>query len=237
MKQLSWKEIDTIIQSARSDRKKLAALIDIDSTIMDTAARNLQILREAAPLIREITDIAQQLSIEDMGYNLADDIERKQLVPLHAEVRSRLMAFWRERFFTNEYLLLDHPYPGAREFVWKLMERDLDIVYLTGRDEPGMREGTLASFRKHKLPVDRGTSFYFKPDFQTPDLDFKKSAFNQIQRDKHIILAIENEPTNANAMLKAFPDASILLIDSICSPHAEQPHPNLLRFDRYPTVE
>lgn len=207
------------------------AIFDIDSTIMDTAPRNFRILREVAREYPVIAPAVEQLSVGDMGWNILDALETRMALP--ESLTRDISRFWSERFFTNHYALEDAPYQGVAEILWWIQREGGLLVYLTGRDEPGMAEGTRESFLRANLPAGEGTRFILKPDFETPDLVFKRRALEDIACLGTVWIAVENEPVNANLFARTFPDARVLLIDTITSPNPEIPDPEVIRFCRY----
>jgi len=179
------------------------AIIDIDSTIMDTAPRNRGILEAARRLFPQIEAVIPTMNDSDLGWGVAATAADR--AGLSSFQRERLKSFWAERFFSNQWVACDHPYPGVRSFLFELKRHGLHLVYLTGRDEPNMCEGTIASFRRHDLPVDKNTTFLFKPNAADDDITFKQSAIDAVRRIGVPVLAIDNEPGNANTFRHAFP--------------------------------
>jgi hypothetical protein len=207
------------------------ALFDIDSTIMDTAPRNMQILREVGEAWPELKPAVERIQPSDIGWNIFAPLEVH--TSLDRKTREAIDQFWKERFFTDEYVLYDHPYSGVRELLYRLRERGVRLVYLTGRDEPNMSRGTRDSFAQHDLPLDRETRLIFKPTFEEADLTFKRRVCDQLAREERIVLAVENEPGNANLMNRSFPGVLVALIDTVTSPNPPTPDPEILRFSRY----
>lgn len=205
-------------------------LFDIDSTIMDTAPRNFAILEEAAQELPFLQGIPGKMRLEDMGWNICRDVQHFCL--LTEEQETQLYDFWKKRFFFDPWIGYDTPYEGVKELLhW--LHGQCGIVYLTGRDSLYMEEATVASFRKHDLPCDDKTVFIFKPSQDIPDLPFKKEAFKHIKTLGQVVLAIENEPANANAMHEAFPEAAVGLIQTITAPNPALPHRDIFLFSRY----
>src|SRR5690606_29410904 len=103
--------------------------------------------------------------------------------------------FWFERFFTSEYLQFDHPYSGAPEFVQKLVDLGAQVVYLTGRDEPNMGEGTRKNLIRDRFPWNvSNTHLMMKPSFEMPDLEYKQSAAGFLRENGVLVASFENEP-------------------------------------------
>ncbi len=223
-------DIDWIKQNVELDSPEALVLFDIDSTIMNTAPRNYAILEEAAREFEFLRGITGEVNLEHMGWNICDDV--KSVRNLSKEQIDCLYDFWEKRFFFDPWIGYDIPYEGVRELLhW--LHQQCRIVYLTGRDSEYMEDGTISSFIEHKLPNDEKTTFLFKPSKDIPDLSFKQEAFEYIRKLGRVVLAIENEPANANAMHKAFPDAVIGLIQTITAPNPAAPHKEIFLFETY----
>ncbi len=207
-------------------------VFDIDSTLMNTAPRNWRILQEAATVFPALKPFVAKLSERDMGYTLTDDLRR---VGCDDEnLLETLHKFWKVRFFTNEYVVLDRPYPGAVAYVQRLHEAGATIYYLSGRDEPGMGQGTRRSLGEHGFPLGDRTVLHLKPSFEMPDFDFKKEAFDDIERLGGTVAAIfENEPANANAFKERFPAAAVFLIRTITSKNPAPLRSDVIPFDSF----
>lgn len=223
-------------RNSESVREPVApiALIDIDSTILDTGPRNMAILREAGEIFPSMEDLLSTLTTEELGWNLPDAVADR--AGMNDDERARLWSFWRDRFFRNEYLHFDEPYPGAAGFLNFLEARGLRLIYLTGRDRPNMSRGTVESFIRYQLPFADEDDFIFKPSQNELDLVFKERALLEIEARGDVVLALENEPANANRMQRRFSRALVMLIETITTPDPEKPDPKILRFSRYPLL-
>ena len=155
----------------------------------------------------------------------------------HAEIKGALeeiKKFWTARFFTNQYLPYDRAYEGAAEFTRKLHELGAEIVYLTGRDEPGMGDGTRANLLRDGFPweVER-THLLLKKAAHLPDLEHKKEAANYIREHGTLVAAFENEPPNLIALYQLFPDAMHVFVDTVCSDHPAEAAQGLYRIRNF----
>ncbi len=206
-------------------------LFDIDSTIMNTSPRNFAILKDAENHFSFLDGISRQLGPYRMGWNICDDVEPVR--PLSPDEKKKLHEFWSERFFFDPWVRLDTPYPGVQELLGWLEQTGVRLVYLTGRDSVNMAGGTIEAFRSHGIPSGEKVTFLFKPTQETEDLPFKKRAFEEINRMGRVVLAVENEPANANAMLEAFPAAAVALIETITAPDPARPRKEIIRFKGY----
>jgi beta-phosphoglucomutase-like phosphatase (HAD superfamily) len=215
----------------RPAKENPVVLFDIDSTIMNTSPRNYRILQEAEETLPYLKGVSGLIRQEDIGWNLINAVNR--ILPLEKDQKAELHNFWKYRFFHDFWLAFDTPYKGIKDVLDWFLAQNIRIVYLTGRDRENMKFGTLNSFKKHGLPVGRETTFLFKPNQKTEDLPFKKEAFEKVGRMGTVLLAVENEPANANAMKKAFPGARIALIDTVTAPNPDQPDPEIILFRSY----
>jgi len=207
-------------------------VFDIDSTLMDTAPRNNRILREAAQAYPALAPFASRLGVRDMGYTLIDDLRRAGCAD--GELLGTLHSFWKVRFFSDEYVSADEPYPGAVDYVYDLHAAGATIYYLSGRDEPGMGKGTRASLMRHGFPMDDRTIMHLKPAFEMNDFRFKLDSFEDIRKlDRTVVAIFENEPANANAFKERFPEAAVFLIRTITSKDPASLRADVIPFDSF----
>jgi hypothetical protein len=208
-------------------------VFDLDSTLFTTAPRNLAILREFVRAHSDehphLSDIAERIGLDDMGWNVYQDLRRFGVED--TAILDRLKEFWFERFFTDDYLAHDEPVPGALEYVLACHARGALIYYLTGRHVGGMEVGTVRSLSKKGFPFWRGRCvLHLKPSFEMEDGAFKDDALADIRSYQgDVVATFENEPKNANMFLRAFPRALHVLLLTIHSPGAEKPAPELVQ--------
>ncbi|MBL8863274.1 MAG: haloacid dehalogenase-like hydrolase [Planctomycetes bacterium] len=227
------REIFPRIDAALARDRLPICVFDLDSTLFSTAHRNLAILREFvdehAAEHPHLADVAERIGLDDMGWNVHEDLRRFGFT--ETEILSRLKGFWFERFFRDEYLAHDVPVPGAVAFVHACHARGALIYYLTGRHVGGMEVGTVRSLREHGFPFWRGRCvLHLKPSFEMNDSTFKQEAIADL-RSYHgeVVATFENEPGNANMFLRAFPGATHVLLETIHSPGAEEGSADLVR--------
>jgi beta-phosphoglucomutase-like phosphatase (HAD superfamily) len=227
------REVFTRIERSLSGGVLPLVVFDLDSTLFSTAPRNLRILREFVelhaprhPYLREVTSTT---GVEDMGWNVHDDLRR--LGVDDEELLASLADFWRERFFSDDYLLHDTPVPGAVEFVEACHDRGALVYYLTGRHVGGMEVGTVRALTRRGFPFWNGRCvLHLKPSPEMNDRAFKDEALDDIRSYLgRVIATFENEPENANLFAQAFPEALHFLLLTIHSPEAESPSPALIR--------
>lgn len=244
---LNEKQVLDLVSQRVHSTSQAVVLFDLDSTLYEVGPRTHQILREwcESPESRDYPQVAgvlKNLKKEAVGYSLNDTFQTLGLdvgAPAVASVLKMLKPFWVERFFTSKYLSFDHAYPGAADFVKKVYQMGAQVVYLTGRDEPGMGDGTRQNLIRDGFPwkVER-THLLLKPTFNEPDLEHKVNAGNYIKKHGTLIASFENEPANIAALHEVFPDAMHVFVDTVYSDHGALPRQGLYRingFEHSPT--
>jgi hypothetical protein len=138
--------------------------------------------------------------------------------------------FWNRRFFTGDYLRYDRVYEGAPEFVHELYRLGAELIYLTGRDEPNMGEGTRARLRQDGFPWElERTHLLLKAAPHLDDLSHKKEAAHYVRKTGRLVASFENEPKNLAALHALFPEAMHVFVDTVYSDHPTVPRQGLYR--------
>jgi hypothetical protein len=204
---------------ATGARAPWVALFDIDSTLMDTAPRNAAILAEALEALPALTAWKDHLILDGRTWNILDPLRQAGItdVPLLATVE----AFWKQRFFTDEWVMKDQPYLGVPEFLHEVKAQGFRLAYLTGRHASGMERGTRQSFVDHGLPAGPDETFFFKPSFEMGDREFKESVCHRVAALGTLVVTVDNEPANVNLFRRAFPQAQVVWVDTVTSPQPE----------------
>jgi hypothetical protein len=192
-------------------------VFDLDGTLMDNRPRTLAILQElAGELHREAHSHAEVIAAakaENLAYLLTDTLQKLGLE--HPELAARAEAFWKERFFSDDYLKHDVAIPGAVEFARACYESGASLVYFTGRDLPLMGLGSFQSIRDLGFPIGVvGTELVCKPDASIPDELFKRNEGPKLSRVGRVIAAFDNEPGNCNAFREMNPEADVVFLDT-----------------------
>jgi hypothetical protein len=206
-------------KQVQQDGRTPVFVFDLDHTLFDNGPRTWHILAELAEhtgrdgLRRQLDGLART----GLPYLLADTFARIGVddEALHKEA----FAFWKQRFFTDEYQRYDMPLPGAVDFAQRAFAAGGTLIYLSGRDAPGMLVGCATSLRQHGFPVGVArTSIVLKPDFETADIDFKREAIDWIDTLGHIVASFDNEPANCNLFAERWPAAATYFVDTAFAP-------------------
>ncbi len=211
-------QVVDLVKNADTKNGKTVVIFDLDDTVFDNRHRTLAILRDFAKLPTtqsEHPDVAKRLlaaNLEQMHYDYQNSL--REVGISDPKIVDAIKTWWTEKYFSNAYCLVDQPMAGSIAYVRSLYDLGAHIVYLTGRNEPNMKKGTLESMRKLGFPMGKRTTLILKPRFEMDDLIYKKGAFEQIRKLGQVIASFENEPRNLNAMGEAFPKSVLVFIDS-----------------------
>ena len=220
--------LDRIIDEAKPGT---VGVFDLDGCLFDTRIRLVTIFHEFA----SVTGAAGRYFAFAERSDFTDwDLKkplRKYGMP-EAEIEAifkEFIAFWRERFFSDEYVAWDDPMPGATDLVQACYDKGMHVVYLTGRDHK-MRKGTEEALRRCGFPYDiERTVLFTKPKFNMEDTAYKMDALEEICKLGTVAVSIDNEPANINSMTDRFPDALCVHIETDHSFREDRPYKQIPR--------
>ncbi|HJL15292.1 MAG TPA: haloacid dehalogenase-like hydrolase [Sandaracinaceae bacterium LLY-WYZ-13_1] len=209
-----------------SGERAPAVVFDLDATLFDNRPRTLEILMEYREEIAaedpELADAMLSLEVDRIDYLLTDTL--KVCGIYRADLVKEISVFWHDRFFSDEYIACDVATVGAPEYVRAIYEAGAVVVYLTGRDIPGMLVGTVAKLRDDGFPIAvAGTELILKPDPNMSDEAFKRRALPTLDRVGELVAFFDNEPANCNLAKAMFPDAEVALLETQKVPGAPDP--------------
>ena len=201
-------------------------VFDLDATLFDNRTRTLEILHELREeLADDDPDLANALlglELDKIHYLLTDTLKACGIY--RADQVKSITNYWHERFFRDEYVACDVPLEGAPEYVRQCYALGATIVYLTGRDVPGMLIGTVAKLRDEGFPIAvAGVELILKPDEHMHDEAFKRGALPTLARVGDLVAFFDNEPANCNLAKSLAPTSTIVLLETQKVPGAPQP--------------
>lgn len=217
---------DFVVDHAK--KAKVAVVFDLDSTLFCVGPRTQMILRELgadpeferahaseAAVLREIEILPSDWGIREalIRAKLSSTLDFFEKVRLH----------WRSKFFSSSHLHHDELYPSAKEFVCHLNSLGAEVLYLTGRSEGAMHEGTRRELVRHGFPLLSDAHLLMKPSDVMADEGFKATVLKQIVKDYDHVWFFENEPLIIHLVRDQVPQVRIVFIDSIHAGRAEKP--------------
>lgn len=205
-------------------------VFNLDGTLFDTRPRTAQILTEYGAAVRdddpEVAEALAGVGVEDIRYLLSDTLRDRGLS--HADLVRDVTAFWRERYYTDEYLAFDVPVSGAAAYVRACHEAGATIVYVTCRDVPAMLLGTVAALRDHGFPIAiPGVEMVLKPDATMGDEAFMRSHIPALGRSGDVVGFFEHESAICNLAAETYPQAHVALVETKLPPGAPDPAPGI----------
>ncbi len=209
--------LDRVAVAAADGGPAPICIFGLDGVLYDSRPRTLQVLLEYAAEIRaedpELAAALSSMTIEQVRYLLSDTL--RECGVTHADVLRDVTAVWRERFYTDDYALLDQPTPGAVEFVRAIHGAGGSIIYFSGRDVPSMLLGTLTSLRDHGFPIASvGVQTVLKPDATLGTEAFKRRQFPRIGKLGDVIAVFDQDPMSCEQAKELFPNADVALVDT-----------------------
>ena len=214
-------QISERVAAERAIGKTPVVVFDLDHTLYDGRPRTLVILAEFAatlpPSQARHAEAIRTISLRGVAYLLKDTLVAAGVTD--PQVVSAAEAYWKPRFFSDAYVDLDVPLPGAAAYVQDLWRRGALVVYLSGRNAEAMLTGTTASLQKWGFPVGvRGAQLILKPTFAEPDETFKQASLDHITSLGSIVASFENEPGNLATMATRWPAAAHVFLDTDFNP-------------------
>jgi hypothetical protein len=214
--------LDRVRAARRPHGPAPVAIFDLDGTLMDNRPRVVAIIRELGATWERVHPEAAaacgRANPDDIVYGFIDNLKHLGIVDpaLHEEG----LEFWKGRFFTDAHQRYDIEVIGAREYVHAVHDAGAIVVYLTGRDLPGMALGSFASLRDLGFPIGvLGAELVVKPTFEMPDAAFKREVAPSIARLGELVAVFDNEPANVNLFLETHPTATGVFLDTQYAPN------------------
>ena len=210
------------IQRGLDAGHRVLTVFDLDSTLFDVSPRLEKILLDFAEIPENQQRFPEQIPYfkyirtHRSDWGIRKSLLRAGLAHAEPEFQRAVGDFWRERFFSNDYLEFDIPYEGASEYVNQVYKLGTEVVYLTGRDQHRMGSGSRKVLQKWNFPLDdKWAHLVLKPQKEMDDGLFKRDWFLQHpHEDSKAVWFFENEPVNVNLVKKHSPHVEIIFFDS-----------------------
>ena len=206
-------------------------IFDLDGTLSDNRPRTIRIVHALAASLPPECDrdaaIIRALGPGDLRYRLDDTLRP---LGVSEDVITLAKERWFRRFFTDTACADDVPVRGAAPFVQRCFHRGATVVYLTGRDIPGMLVGTVRTLRDDGFPIGQPrVELVLKPTFEEDDTGFKRRMLDPMSELGTIVATFENEPGNCNLFRHRWPTSHSVLIETLFAPGAPPLEPGCLR--------
>jgi len=205
-------------------------MFDLDETLINSRVRTLRILKDIA-LNQQVAEeypfesnVISRMGLSDVrSYPLyLGEILRSIGIEDASFIKS-IEGDYLNQYLSNNYCASDWTISGAAEYVRAVQEAGAWIVYLTGRNRPGMEKCTVESLRRNRFPLGTGerSLLFMKPTREIDDTEYKKTVLSEIGAIGVVVDGFENEPANINAFKAAFPKSTMVFIDTI---HSNRPN-------------
>lgn len=223
-----------VAEHVREEAKasRVAVVFDLDSTLFCVSPRTQHILRQLghepdfAQKFEDIAAILRSIEVLPSDYSIRTVFERVQ-AHFPDELVGTVKDYWRKHFFSSHFLSKDELYPSANEYVTGLHKLGAEILYLTGRNERDMKEGTLRALKDWNFPSFPESRLYMKPKKDDSDEKYKVDVLNRLVHSYDHIWFFENEPVIIEDVRKMIPQVHIVFVDSVHS--GKRPSPTGLR--------
>ncbi|MHA7131200.1 HAD family hydrolase [Algoriphagus namhaensis] len=228
--------LQQVIDGIKASKQLPIVIFDLDDTLFSTARRNLIIIQSfAADYGQKYPDfaaVAQKLTLEDMNWSVSIALTKAGLDASSPGLEFFNKEYWGSRFFSDEFVSLDLPNPGAVDFANACHDAGAMLFYLTGRHrgDPGMNngmgQGTVLSFTDRGFPYWRGRcELNLKFDKSEPDASYKTRALADVRSlQGQVIATFDNEPKNVVIMKDNFPEAMNFWVKTTWNPD-DKPDP------------
>ena len=225
-----------IINKASESQKGLA-IFDLDSTLFDVTPRTFKIIKDFAKNFSNKTDHPKDfkkiLDLEKLPviFHIKDTLDAIGIESV--KLKEELILFWKQHFFSNHYLDHDILTSGAYEFIISLLNHNIEVMYLTGRDEIRMKSGTEVRLKKEGFLLNPLEKLVMKPHKDMNDSEFKRDVVIGTESDYDTIWFFENEPENIHLVKADAPHVHMVFFDSVHSGRKPEPDSNTPRIKSF----
>lgn len=234
------KNFEKLLHIAKKQKQQALFVFDLDSTLLCVKNRTQHILHECAKdknFIKLFPNQArqiQQIQTLDRDWYIKDILSRHNL---HANTAclNFIECFWKKRFFSNDYLYLDQPYPFCINFLHTIIKYQSSIVYLTARSKPCMLKGSLKFLKKWNFPLKNNKYLFMKDDINLTDACFKTKQLKCFTKQYKHVVFIDNEPIILNQVSKSLPNIFLFWMNSVHSQKEKPPKKAVTLSMNYPS--
>ena len=213
--------LNQILSETHEASQKPLCVFDLDSTLICVSQRTRAILQAAAVnegfkhFSVDHLKKMKNITVKAIDFSLQDILNRAQVqLPIY---QYRLIyKYWASSFFSNSFLKYDTLYKGVQNYLSQLSINS-DIIYLTGRSQELMREGTDEQIKKWNLPLKSEKHLIMKPNNFTEDAIYKKMELEKLVQHYKNIWFFENDPAIINHVNNTLPQIQVIFIQSASS--------------------
>ena len=213
---------------AERKQEKSLFVFDLDSTLFCMKYRTQAIIQDClksksfyTQFPKEAQSI-QKVEVTERDWSIAEIMSRYDFSPKEACVLA-IEKFWRDRFFTNDYLHFDQPYKGCVHFINHISQFQAKILYLTARNKANMFEGTVQSLKKWKFPLKTEKQLIMKESTGTTDADYKTKELQKLSEKNETLIFFDNEPVILNQVERTIPGIHLFWLNSTHSRREKPP--------------
>ena len=224
---MSQKNLQKAIELTKKNQPNVALIFDLDSTLFCMKHRTQAIIKDYLqkdPFVAQssLKEKMQEIQVTEKDWSIKEILAKYDL-DKEEDLLKRMEIFWRQCFFTNDYLHHDQPYKGSVSFVNHLNALGGSVYYLTARNRTNMGEGTLKTLKKYNCPLKTESHLILKPDKELSDADYKKHELEKLSQQFKTVLFFENEPVILNLINQTLQNIHLFWINSTHSRREEPP--------------
>ncbi|MCF2139360.1 MAG: hypothetical protein K9W44_04825 [Candidatus Lokiarchaeota archaeon] len=197
--------------------KKHVLILDLDGTVIDNQYRQYKIYKnilvQQYPFLKSST-----LTFEE--YKKKNPYSILSLLPPFNDSNSQFLQIkqrFLKEFLSNKFLHFDRAYSGVDNFIRWCIDKNIYLIFLTGRIEKAMKSETLKIIERY-FPFLSKQNFVLqmKKSFDEEDYIFKQNFLSTINRDNNlnIIGFIDNEADICNLAEKILQNSLIIQFKS-----------------------
>ncbi len=192
-------------------------IFDIDSTLYNVSPRTQTIVdhflqhSKNQDLDPEAAKDLQKIKIQKSDWGFGEALERENFRSSFKFTKT-LTEYWRQHFFSNDYLQFDQYYPGAVEYL-NIINSHSPLIYLTGRSRQKMEAGTIDKLKHDGFPLNAENTLIMKENTEADNL-YKLKVVESYMPSYQRIVIYENEPLIINTIKEKCPNIHFVFINS-----------------------